>query len=110
MMRQAIDKAKLQDQQPGRAVPTNPEKINPRLYAAAESRQLSRILAFLGGPREARGRLTAPGALRRHPRFARRGALRAPRFRARTALRAVPGLGGLFGFAVVSSLLIWKHP
>ena len=43
------------------------------LYAAAESRQLSRILAFLGGPREARGRLTAPGALRRRPRFARRG-------------------------------------
>ena len=67
------------------------------LYAAAESRQLSRILAFLGGPREARGRLTVPGALRRRPRFARRGALRAPRFTARTALRAAPGLGGLFG-------------
>ena len=80
------------------------------LDAAAESRQLSRILALLGGPREARGRLTAPGALRRRPRFARRGALRAPRLRALTALRAVPGLGGLFGFAVVSSLLIWKHP
>ena len=97
-------------QKPERAVPTNPEKINPRLYAAAESRQLSRIPAFLDGPRAARGRLTAPGALRRQPRFARRGALRAPRFRARTALRAVPGLGGLFGFTVVSSLLIWKHP
>ena len=69
------------------------------LYAAAESWQLSRILAFLGGPREARGRLTAPGALRRRPRFARRGALRAPRF----------GLGGLFGSAVVSSLLIIVH-
>ena len=68
------------------------------------------ILAFLGGPREARGRLTAPGALRRRPRFARRGALRAPRFKARTALRAVPGLGGLFGFADVSSLLMWTHP
>ena len=72
----------------------------PRLYAAAESRQLSRILAFLGGPREARGRLTAPGALRRRPRFARRGALRAPRF----------GLGGLFGSADVSSLLMWMDP
>ena len=80
------------------------------LYAAAESRQLSRILAFLGGPRAARGRLTAPGALRRQPRFARRGALRAPRFRALTALRAVLGLGRLFGFADVSSLLIWTHP
>ena len=34
---------------------------------AAESWQLSRILALLGGPREARGRLTAPGALRRRP-------------------------------------------
>ena len=70
------------------------------LYAAAESQQLSRILAFLGGPREARGRLTAPGALRRRPRFARRGALRAPRF----------GLGGLFGSADVSSLLMWMDP
>ena len=27
------------------------------------------ILAFLGGPREARGRLTAPGALRRRPPY-----------------------------------------
>ena len=48
------------------------------LDAAAESRQLSRILAFLGGPREARGRLRrrAPygaGRLRRRPRFARQG-------------------------------------
>ena len=51
------------------------------LYAAAESRQLSRILALLGGPREARGRLTAPGALRRRPPSAA-AALRAagPRF------------------------------
>ena len=43
------------------------------LDAAALSRQLGRILALLGGPREARGRLTAPGALRRRPRFARQG-------------------------------------
>ena len=48
------------------------------LDAAAESRQLSRILAFLGGPREARGRLRrrAPygaGRLRRRPLFARQG-------------------------------------
>ena len=51
------------------------------LDAAAESRQLSRILALLGGPREARGRLTAPGALRRRPPSAA-AALRAagPRF------------------------------
>ena len=68
-------------QKHGRAVPTNPEKMNPRLVAAAESRQLNRILAFLGGPREARGRLTAPGALRRRPPSAA-AALRAagPRF------------------------------
>ena len=38
-------------------MPTNPEKINPRFVAAAESRQLNRILALLGGPRAARGRL-----------------------------------------------------
>ena len=38
------------------------------------------ILAFLGGPGEGRGRLTAPAALRRRPRFARRSALRAPKF------------------------------
>ena len=43
------------------------------LDAAAELRQLGRILALLGGPREARGRLTAPGALRRRPRFAQQG-------------------------------------
>ena len=59
--------------------------MNPRLVAAAESRQLSRILALSGGPREARkrqnvGRLRRPAALRaagprfaRLPRFARRG-------------------------------------
>ena len=50
------------------------------LDAAAESRQLGRILALLGGPREARGRLTAPGALRRRPPSAAAALRAAPRF------------------------------
>ena len=55
------------------------KSMNPRLVAAAESRQLSRILALSGGPREARkrqnvGRLRRPAALRAAgPRFARLG-------------------------------------
>ena len=64
-----------------RAVPTNPEKMNPRLVAAAESLLVLSPLNLLGGPREARGRLAAPGALRRRPPSAA-AALRAagPRF------------------------------
>ena len=60
-------------------MPTNPEKINPRLVAAAESLLVLSLLALLGGPREARerqnvGRLRRPAALRAAgPRFARLG-------------------------------------
>ena len=86
------------------------------------SRQLSRILAFVGGSREALGRFPAPAALRAAgaalhkverasrptgPRFARTAALRTPSFKAHTALRAVLWVGALFGFNSVSSLQIF---
>ena len=81
--------------QPGRAVPKNPEKHDSFFNSvAAVSRQWNRILDFLGGPREAWGRLTAGAALRAAATLRATGAVLRTAERASRALLSRASSGG----------------